>query len=1331
MSFWEKLFGKGRKDQDTSTEPEGKQLGLSHCSEPSRKPEPPKHVLDDYDHAEFEIQGTVLVKHNRQPKRPRIVVPNGVTEIGTRSIDGSANIKSLTIPSSVEIVRSYAMVHSVSPFKEIFVEGANTIFEPNSINLAYEGCVYAIEGSPTWNSLHNAKGKYDFYKIKPYFPQEKSEEQLFVFSGDTIKKAPRVTLPAHLMIPAVVEGKQVKKIENLKGLKDVEELEFGEGIEEISGFIECAKLKKVRFPSTLKRINEGSFKGCKELAEAIFPAGHVYIASQCFDNCPSLRNVVFSTPADMRIADSFVDTPWRETISDPWVFGDTLMYYRGCPDDYIVPEEIHAIGAFAFYQTGIRRITLHRQVSRIEKCAFLETELESIDFAGSSPVMASQVFGTCRQLTEVVIPEGIKDIPLWCFANCERLSSVVLPRGLEKIETGAFSECRSLASITIPQTVTEIQRWAFKNTAISNVTVPSGVNANYYSRDLEEVFPKSANVWEGKKLIQNAVTESETNSTASEGGGNSTVSKKEYRLTDSLILSLDRGYYYEEQKTEKNDEEDESGSGILAGGTVGQGRYKDADSGKTRYKNDVVFKVFEAGEGAEIEHVGIVPGAYYSGSSDDAKFNYVDTSLILFGVKITTYIIEFVKKLNSGCYLDIINTITVNGNDEVDKKITDALDYMLKVIPMFCENGKPIEIEKISGKKLWKALQTKNDVSKSEKKKAQKAVASSGAARTGLTYSRNVVRINRELSVEIPDGMVWSTDKNEIGSRKLIVYYKDEKNDYYLNVHQEEDYDINVPYGAPESFTIQEGFSLNGRVDLSQKKTRESIMQLIDEKLGFLVSGELTALKETDKLMICYKNSDNQTQHFIVTPENMYIGQIWINDAADPIPYVESFLSHVRSNEEENVAAEEQSDFVLPTYNEGKTNQAGGLIVPVPDQMLSFADEKKAEMERVAGKAEKGEYGDMADTMLEASEMSYSGYEDKFLFLAISKDRNRGFNNYQDAYCSINIRKDSLEQNESLCKLWERGKEEERRGQLREWIYTNFSEDHVIHYKNLGERLEAVYVMGNEGEDRGDYWCSYYAVILHDDTVYQVNMFFNAKENQALFEKTMDEWISRVRAGEKEKVGSMMEEIRKAELGPYAGANGKIDAVETSRLFSQDVLFFNDEDLSFDGKHHKAVGLQLNAEEMDNHPLIKENYQRIGNEVMDLLKYVEQNDKLIISKNRIHEDLLPMTRNDPATGITFMDFCAWHLLLFAVENEDGHKYMCTVEPNLIKGIPNAYDYVAEFLKTLLAYNGYTGDFTLRAILTISADLIGNRINDSVAGADEPKSLKIIEVKGES
>ncbi|MBR3354502.1 MAG: leucine-rich repeat protein [Oscillospiraceae bacterium] len=1331
MSFWEKLFGKKKKDQSASSDTEGRQSGLLNQSEPVYQPAPPKPAIEDYDHAEFEIRGTVLVKHNRQPKRPTIVIPNGVTEIGKQAIDGRAKIKSLTIPASVKVVRSYAIYQSVSPFKEIIAQGPNTLFEPNSFSLSYGGCIYAIEGSATWNSLVSNKGQYDFYDIRPYYPESaEKENSYFVMGKNGIQKAPKVKLPKQVIIPNAIDGKKILKVQMIKGLEEVEELEFSEGIESVSEFSGCPKLKKIVFPSTLKKIEWRSFSDCTELEEVVLNEGLETIGLGCFNNCTSLKKMAIpSTLTDISFVSSFDGTPWKDTLPDPWIHKGVLMRYLNSPEEYIVPSEVRAIGTSAFHTNKtIRSIRLHKNVERIQNYAFNDSALESIDFAGNCPIIGRDAFERCENLKKVAIPAGTKEIPDSCFSGCTSLADVMLPAGLEKIGWHAFQNCVCLNEIHIPSSVNLIGQEAFLGTALKDITIPEGERGWYKP---EVIFPASTNVWKGSKLIQRAKTVTDTDGADATGSGGSSARNKEYRLSDSLILSLERGYYYEEQKTEKSEENGEGGSEFIAGGTVCQGRYKDADSGETRYKNDVIFKVFEAGEGADIEHVGIVPGAYYSGSSDDVKFNYTDTSLTLFGVKITTYIIEFVKKLNNSCYLDMINTITVNGNDEADKTITDALDYMLKVIPMFRDNGKPVEIEKISGKKLWKELQKKNDASKSGKKKAKKSAVSSGTASTGLTYSGNIVRLNRELSVEIPDGMVCSTDKNEIGSRKLISFYKDEKNDYYFNVHGEENYDINGPYGAPESFTIQEGVSVNGRMDLSQKKTREAIKQLIEDTYGFLVNGELVTLKENDNIMLCYKNDQNQTQTFIVTPEMIYSGQIWINDTDHAIPYVESFLSHVRSNEEENIEAEEQPDFVLPTYDEGKTNSAGGLIVPVPDQLLSLADAKKAEMGRVAEKAEKGEFGDLADTMLEASEMSYSADEAKFLFLAISKDRNRGFDNYVDAYCSINIRKDSLEQNEALSKLWGRGKEAERRDQLREWIHTNISEDHVIHYKSLGEKLEAAYTQANDGEDHGDYWCSYFAVILHDDTVYQVNMFFNAKENQALFEKTMDEWISRVRAGETEKVGSMMEEIRKAELGPYAGANGKINAVEASRLFSQDVLFFNDEDLSFDGKHHKAVSLQLNAAEMDNHPLIKENYQRIGNEVMDLLKYVEQNDKLIISKNRIHEDLLPMTRNDPATGITFMDFCAWHLLLFAVENEDEHKYMCTVEPNLIKGIPNAYDHVAEFLKTLLAYNGYTGDFTLRAILTISADLIGNRINDPVAGADEPKSLKTIEVKGDN
>lgn len=63
--------------------------------------------------------------------------------------------------------------------------------------------------------------------------------------------------------------------------------------------------------------------------------------------------------------------------------------------------------------------------------------------------------------TEVILPEGIREIGARAFCRCTELTGVTIPYGVERIGAGAFFYCGQLREIAIPWTVEEIGPMAF------------------------------------------------------------------------------------------------------------------------------------------------------------------------------------------------------------------------------------------------------------------------------------------------------------------------------------------------------------------------------------------------------------------------------------------------------------------------------------------------------------------------------------------------------------------------------------------------------------------------------------------------------------------------------------------------------------------------------------------------------------------------------------------------------------------------------------------------------------------------------------------------------
>lgn len=78
----------------------------------------------------------------------------------------------------------------------------------------------------------------------------------------------------------------------------------------------------------------------------------------------------------------------------------------------------------------------------------------------------------------------------------------------------------------------------------------------------------------------------------------------------------------------------------------------------------------------------------------------------------------------------------------------------------------------------------------------------------------------------------------------------------------------------------------------------------------------------------------------------------------------------------------------------------------------------------------------------------------------------------------------------------------------------------------------------------------------------------------------------------------------------YVGANGNVSASAAAWLFCEDVVFFSDEQIAWDGRCHSALGMQINAEKIYSAPALLSSYQTILPGVMDLISNIERDEGL-------------------------------------------------------------------------------------------------------------------------
>ncbi len=183
-------------------------------------------------------------------------------------------------------------------------------------------------------------------------------------------------------------------------------------------------------------IPAGAFTGRSMLLNIKLPAATTAIGDNAFTNCAVMH--LESLPATL------------ETIGEGAFSGCT-----GMDSELSMPASLTRVGADAFAGSGVKRV----------------------DFSGAEGLDLSNaynLFGGCRNLSEVVLPNATKMIPGSMFKG-SGLSEVYLPEGLESIGYEAFKECGLLKGINLPSTVNNIGDMAFAYSGLEGIDLPKSV----------------------------------------------------------------------------------------------------------------------------------------------------------------------------------------------------------------------------------------------------------------------------------------------------------------------------------------------------------------------------------------------------------------------------------------------------------------------------------------------------------------------------------------------------------------------------------------------------------------------------------------------------------------------------------------------------------------------------------------------------------------------------------------------------------------------------------------------------------------------------------------
>lgn len=369
-----------------------------------------------------------------------LTLPKSTTSIGTGIVSGCESLTDITVNADSlksldknafsgisDSVRFHTDTNAVKKQlkdtcgiadKNITSDGNDPITAPESFKA--DGVTYKVESAPT----KGADGK-----MQPGTVLYGSG------SGYNMSASGEVTVPETVTDPD--SGYSYTVV----GLND-------------SAFYYSYNMTGVTLPSTIKTIGKNAFASDFSLESVNFGKNSQLesIGENAFNGCSALKSLTLpknlKTIGDGALPTSLESIAVEEgntafTAIDGVLFGNggkTLLIYPAGKKGthYEVPDGTTAIAAGAFDgNSRLGELTVPKSVKTIGEKAFSGTQLTSIDIQGAESI-GEMAFYRSSKLTEVRLPETLKEIPKYAFYNCWDLSEITFPQGVVKFDKGAM-----------------------------------------------------------------------------------------------------------------------------------------------------------------------------------------------------------------------------------------------------------------------------------------------------------------------------------------------------------------------------------------------------------------------------------------------------------------------------------------------------------------------------------------------------------------------------------------------------------------------------------------------------------------------------------------------------------------------------------------------------------------------------------------------------------------------------------------------------------------------------------------------------------------------------
>ncbi len=403
--------------------------------------------------------GEVVIPETFQVKQGLIVtIDYSVIEIGEKAFYLSTGLTSVTLPSTIATVSTYAFGDCTGLTKiTVLATDVPTCAEDAFSGVDTKTCVLYVP-----DGCKEIYAEADVWKDFSYIVEMAYVEEIPKFCVDGIYY--QGNSPGEHTVEVTWGGEeQGQATAEYTGEIIIPETVDYEGtpcmVTGIGNFaFEKCELTSISIPSTVTYIGENALYFCTNLTEIDVPESVATIGQAAFTACSNLAKATIKGPITSLNSMTFSQCTSLPTVT--------------------LPSTLETIGSNAFFNcTSLTSIDLPSSLKTIEGFAFMQcTSLESVDIPNSVTSIGQLAFSTCESLAHATLPEGLTTLEQYVFYHCHSLSSIELPQTITSIGSDAFAWCWSLTSIDIPVNVKSIELCTFYDCeSLTSVTLPEGL----------------------------------------------------------------------------------------------------------------------------------------------------------------------------------------------------------------------------------------------------------------------------------------------------------------------------------------------------------------------------------------------------------------------------------------------------------------------------------------------------------------------------------------------------------------------------------------------------------------------------------------------------------------------------------------------------------------------------------------------------------------------------------------------------------------------------------------------------------------------------------------